>query len=215
MARTRHLVGGLVLAVALAGFCRPAAAAEPSAPRMILLHASNEAGMPAEVLDRAKQEVCRIYREIGIEAVWENAVTLTPATYDVPARRLFVSIIPVTTLRVMAVNPAAMGVAVTTSKTRGRLAYILYNRVEQVAADFKTDIAVVLGHAMAHEIGHMLLPAGHSPTGLMRADWTKDDLQQATRGGLLFTEDQGETIRSRLMGNAQAAVSTSDGLTAP
>ena len=35
---------------------------------------------------------------------------------------------------------------------------------------------------MAHEIGHLLLPPkAHSQAGLMRADWTKADLQRIQR----------------------------------
>ena len=141
---SRNLVGGLVLAVAFAGCCQPAAAAEPSAPRTILLYAGNEAGMRVEVLDRAKLEVCRIYREIGIEAVWEDDVTGTIETYDVPVRRLFVMILPPKMASRIVVNAAALGGAMTTSKTRGRRAYIFSKRVEQVATGYKTDIAVVL-----------------------------------------------------------------------
>jgi hypothetical protein len=127
------------------------------------------------------------------------------ATDDVRARRLFVMIIPAKMANGMAVNPAAMGVAVTSSRTRGRLAYIFYNRVEHVAAGTEVDVAQVLGHAMAHEIGHLLLPAGHSATGLMRGDWSKDNLREAVRERLLFTADQAVLIRTRLAGNRAAA----------
>ena len=39
---------------------------------------------------------------------------------------------------------------------------------------------VILGHAAAHEIGHLLLGSNsHSPFGLMRARWSGQDLQNA------------------------------------
>ena len=37
---------------------------------------------------------------------------------------------------------------------------------------------------MAHEIGHLLLPYGHSATGLMRADWEAKDMRLAVHGRL-------------------------------
>jgi hypothetical protein len=41
-------------------------------------------------------------------------------------------------------------------------------RVDSVASAFRTDKAVILGTAIAHELGHLLLPANaHSPAGIM------------------------------------------------
>ena len=178
----------------VAGCCRPAAA-EP--PTTILLHASDQASVPTDVLHRAEQEVVRIYRQVGVEVVWDAAMD-TAATGDATVCRLFVIIVPPGMADGMAVNPTAMGVAITSSKTRGRLAYIFYNRIENIASGANADVAQVLGHAMAHEIGHLLLPAGHSATGLMRGDWNKDDLGEAVRGRLLFTAGQAMLIRTRL-----------------
>ena len=62
------------------------------------------------------------------------------------------------------------------------------------------DTVIVLAHAMAHEVGHLLLPHGHSDTGLMRADWDADDLWSAANGELNFTAGQAESIRRLLAG---------------
>ena len=89
------------------------------------------------------------------------------------------------------------------------MAYVFYSRVERVAwthLNMSHDAArrdlysiVVLAHAMAHEIGHLLLPYGHSPTGLMRADWNAKDLDLALDGRLNFTSAQAELIRGQLL----------------
>jgi len=52
---------------------------------------------------------------------------------------------------------------------------------------------------MAHEIGHLLLPYGHSATGLMRAKWDEKDLRLAVHGQLNFTAEEAELIRTRLL----------------
>ncbi len=58
------------------------------------------------------------------------------------------------------------------------------------------DLAVMLGHAIAHEIGHVTLASdGHAPNGIMRAHWGKADLDQAAIGQLGFTARQGAEIR--------------------
>ena len=98
-----------------------------------------------------------------------------------------------------------MGVALSSSPTtRAHVAYVFYHRVKNLTGANGVHVAPVLGAAMAHEIGHLLLPPNpHSQTGLMRADWTKADLQLVQRSLLVFTAEQGECIRSRMAGSPQ------------
>ena len=50
---------------------------------------------------------------------------------------------------------------------------------------------------MAHEIGHLLLAeSSHSPAGLMRAAWDKEDLRALMRGRLSFTAPQAQRMAS-------------------
>ena len=103
----------------------------------------------------------------------------------------------------------ALGGATGTPEHRGRLAYVFYDRVESIARAYlgrglllgnhEIDTVIVLAHAMAHEIGHLLLPHGHSDAGLMRADWNADDLRGAAGGHLNFTVEQAAVIRARLL----------------
>ena len=54
----------------------------------------------------------------------------------------------------------------------------------------------MLGHVMAHELGHLLLrDAGHSIAGLMQAEF---NLLLAQRGGLQFSDGQMRAIRHML-----------------
>lgn len=52
---------------------------------------------------------------------------------------------------------------------------------------------------MAHEIGHLLRPYGHSAAGLMRAEWDEKDLRLAVHAQLNFTAEQAALIRARLL----------------
>jgi hypothetical protein len=64
---------------------------------------------------------------------------------------------------------------------------------------------LLLGHLMAHEIGHLLLGAGnHSPTGLMRARWQQQELELIRRRTLAFTSGQAESIRAQTQERALA-----------
>lgn len=191
---SQHGLRAMVLA-AVTGLGLPAAAAEPQTT--IALHASDQAGVPADVMRHAQQEVSRIYRSVGVDVVWDAAVAGTE-TGAAPVRHLYLMIVPASTANKLAISRSALGVAVTSPTSRGRLAYILYNRIESFAGTTHTDVALVLGHTLAHEVGHLLLPAGHSATGLMRANWDTEDLAQAARGWLLFSPEEAATIRTRL-----------------
>ena len=73
---------------------------------------------------------------------------------------------------------------------RGGITNVFDDRVVEVSTRWGLFPAEVLGHAMAHELGHLLLGTGHSSQGLMKGSWTSLDLQLASRGKLRFSPDQ-------------------------
>lgn len=74
---------------------------------------------------------------------------------------------------------------------------IFVDRVEQALARVAPSFATVLGHALAHEIGHVLLRSErHRPTGLMRAVWGELDWRL---GGLWFTTEDAAEMRRELL----------------
>ena len=85
-------------------------------------------------------------------------------------------------------------------------ATILYNRVGKFSKRYGLKREVLLGYAIAHEVGHLLLPPNsHSPSGVMRANI---DLQRAAAKKLRFTRQQGELILEKLEGFAPVVVAT-------
>ena len=54
----------------------------------------------------------------------------------------------------------------------------------------------ILGAAMAHEMGHILLGAGHSPMGIMKPHWNEHDLRGVAWHQLLFTPDEAKHLRT-------------------
>ena len=77
---------------------------------------------------------------------------------------------------------------------------VFYDRAKEQAEAMRQFLPQILGHAIAHEMGHVLLrTSGHSSTGIMRAQWTADDLRRAARGQLLFTLEQSDLIRADVL----------------
>jgi hypothetical protein len=69
------------------------------------------------------------------------------------------------------------------------IATVYYDVVERVARRTGLNARELLGRAMAHEIGHLLLRApGHASSGLMRPLWRDEDLTQNRPGDWTFSE---------------------------
>lgn len=206
MTRTsRHLTMGFIVTLGLAGVGRTASA-DRTEPLTIALWVHDTAQVPDAVLTRAQAEVTGIYRQAGVEIMWrasssssvdtdadrESRLTIAILSYD-QAKRLSPELIR-----------DAVGVALSSATSRSHVAYVFYHRVENLTGGNGFNLAPVLAIAMAHEVGHLLLPySSHSMTGLMRAKWTKADLQLAQRGLLFFTAEQAKLIRSRMAASRQ------------
>jgi hypothetical protein len=186
---TRMLTAGLV-AVVVMGATRPAAAQNLT----VTVQVQNHAHVADEVLARAEAEVTRIYARAGVNVVWTHEAQLT------------IKIIPREAADGLVQMKDAMGFAPGTETARGRVAYILAYRVDEVAQAHGMDKAALPGAAIAHEIGHLLLPVNaHSKSGIMRADWNEGDFLRAAVKQLLFTAEQGTQIRSRMASTQQDA----------
>ena len=61
---------------------------------------------------------------------------------------------------------------------RGVLATVYMDRILRLADQAGTEQQILLGHAIAHELGHLLMAnSTHGPLGLMRAFWTPDEVR--------------------------------------
>jgi hypothetical protein len=66
--------------------------------------------------------------------------------------------------------------------------------------------AALLGHATAHELGHLLLgPDSHSDSGIMRPFWRRCDEEWMAKRALLFHPRQAEQMRASLSARAGGA----------
>ncbi len=91
-----------------------------------------------------------------------------------------------------------MGVALAADANRAVVSVYL-DAVADVARRYGQPVGKVLGIALAHEIGHALLPPpSHSTSGIMRPSWEGDALRHAINGDIAFTERQAALMRDRL-----------------
>lgn len=92
---------------------------------------------------------------------------------------------------------------------RGVLATIYHDRVVGVAMRARVSHARLLGRAIAHELGHLLLRGDrHGESGLMRAVWTDGELARERQADWLFTPGERQRL-VRLAADAGRAATTS------
>lgn len=157
------------------------AAAEPEHPLTISLQMTNEARVPAHVLEQSQNEVTRIFLRAGLTVRWTDT-----------GPRFTVQIVP-QVLGYGRAGSTVMGVAL--RRANSAKAQIFFKQVQDFARLHRIDTVSVLACVIAHEIGHLLLPGtAHSPTGLMQAQYDRALVHNAARGSLTFTDAQAARI---------------------
>src|SRR5262249_17227074 len=162
------------------------------------------------VVEDAKAHVERIYGRSGVQVEWCDEANPSRGNGKLDLTMILVD---ESVAQQMNQPKEATGFAVSNDGQGVRRAYVFVERVAQQAdvvshkssLTEKTANGLILGHVIAHEAGHLMLPHGsHAPRGIMQARLGMDSVQQATRGNLLFTPDQSKQIRTVLLGRAEA-----------
>ena len=195
----RHnLFGVLVAAVGIVG---AAAVSLHAAETSIVVRTYTEAASAGDIRT-ARRTASTILERAGIQVVWlECALPADPTDADActqPLRwnELLVRIVSAGTVDGRLGVDTLGSAVVDVDAGVGSLATVYADRVRVMAQHADVDDAELLGRAMAHEVGHLLLGTnGHAAHGLMRASWSSVDL----RGHPVlwfFNGKEGEAMRS-------------------
>ncbi len=173
----------------------------PTADPSVSVAVYDDARLSSEMLRHAEEEATRVFDKAGVSTVWilckSNGEPIPdPRCQDVAApTHLALRIVP----RAWKTSDSIFGVAFLSEKGTGAYGDVFYDSVEKLHRDWNVSLPRVLGHVMAHELGHLLLGSNaHSRQGIMRPDWHGDELRRASMGALLFTAEQARAIREKL-----------------
>ena len=189
--RTQKITAAAGLGMALLMGGQAAARERPLALTVRVYTADTD--FTTEQLAEAEAQAAKVYAEAGVTLRWvhesRNEESAEPGTYAV--RLILLS--GAKAQKVIALQHAEDGVlGLAAGLTRS--AYIFCNRVVITAGLNGISHVNMLGYAIAHELGHLVLPPNsHSSSGIMRAS-----VYPRTARLAYFTDKQGMVIRSFL-----------------
>jgi hypothetical protein len=192
------VVGFLIPLGSWAADRRSPAVAAPQNTRISVL-VRNSAAVPDETLDEAQKQAGRILGQVGVEVEWIDC-QLTTNTFcngTTEANRLQLTIVTEDNRQIFGED--VLGRSVVGGSNKGVYARVFYAHIQVKAAQEGVNPATLLGLAVAHEFGHLLLgPKAHSEQGIMRANWSDSDIKHGIQGQLRFTAQQAPLIRANV-----------------
>ena len=162
----------------------------------IVVRLYDSVGVPPAEMGRARASAGAILASIGLEPIWRPC-HVTICIEPVKPHEVLVRIVRSGPLSAK----DSLGFSVIdTSLRAGSLATIYDDRVHALSAQAEVDDGLLLGRAIAHEIGHMLLGTpNHSRFGLMRALWVSAELRRDLPSDWAFSGREAAELRQRLI----------------
>jgi hypothetical protein len=158
----------------------------------------DNANVPKAALRTALDVAGQALRPADVDVTWLTCSTSSGGRCTVPLGR---GELMVRLVRSTAQSPSdddELGTALVDPATgTGVLATVYVDRVERLARGSEGDLGTLLGRAMAHEIGHLLMGrASHAVHGLMRPRWTRAEIARNARADWRFEAPELRAIRA-------------------
>ena len=207
---------GLILTGGLTKLCQGATADSREANPTITIHVYNYADVSPKTLIEAEKIVAGVFRKAGVETRWldrhgkKKESSVEPERFH--SNDIVLHLLPRSTTESFGLISERLGFAPGQGPNRTD-AYVFYDRAEQLAQQQRAarmtkmalgvhepcaGIGQILGHVIAHELGHLLGLENHSPAGIMRANWGSADWQETIYGYLSSTPQQADIIHAEV-----------------
>lgn len=151
-------------------------------------------GTNRQALDHARQTL----EAASIEVVWRMCPANPSCHAPLKPGELAIRIVRVPVPRAYTGSLPLGDAMIDTQARTGVLATIYFDRIEWLAHQAGADSRALLGSAIAHELGHLLMATTtHGPVGLMRSHWSQDEVRRAQPRDWRFAPGELAAIRRR------------------
>jgi hypothetical protein len=204
-----------VSSVVMAGACLPPAWAGSEDVKEITIRVFNSAKVSKGDLAGALKVASGIYAEAGIGITWEQGsdddheskaldFSANRVSDACTGRRLGGVNLGLDRAPASGVKNNTLGFALPCARY-GTDASVFVDRCEGVMQGTTASFGKILGHAIAHEVGHVLLGTnGHSVGGLMRARWGRAEWQAVAAAHLAIAPADAEKMAASLLSYGQS-----------
>ena len=185
----------------------------PSAPlARLTLRVYNYARIDPASLNSSEKVADAILEKAEIETVWVNCPLSQKEVRAYPScdsemgtADLVLRILPHRMATKLRLTDDPLGFAQTCSETEPACELnVLDHPIEELGTHgYRADR--IMGHAIAHEIAHVLIGPRHSEEGIMRREWTSAELQRISWGlSLDFAKNQFTQLRNAVLRRSNA-----------
>lgn len=185
----------------------------------ITIHVYDYGGIDLRELTEAETIAARIFQKSGLRILWGNcrlpptgtALTKCAASDGGPTH-LYIRLLPEQMAQKLTAAAKMLGMSVPTyDGTFPMDAYVFAERIGDLAKQDRGPVPPLLGAAIAHEVGHLLLAGNaHTVTGIMGAQWGPKENKDALMGVLTFSRLQSRKMRfdvsQRMSGSNQRSL---------
>jgi hypothetical protein len=180
----------------------------------IKIRVYNYAEAPQRTITRTKMEIAEILNQAGVMTRWIDCPISSTQAEDHAAcqdrmlpTELAIMIFHKFKLPNGVSRDTHLGYAeVFSNRQPGHYIYLSYDHIRDSEFPGGFCSPETLAEVAVHEIGHVLFRSSdHSPTGLMRARWDRQDFRNAAIGNLLFMPRQAEIIQAEVAARMRAA----------
>jgi hypothetical protein len=152
-------------------------------------------------LQNAQKEAARLLRPAGVQVVWLNCEILRedrppahPCFASLRATELQLSILDRKLANRLRRHSDCLGISVI-SEGFNTIGAVFYDRALELKERVGIPLSPILGAALAHEAGHLLLgETRHAKSGLMSGRWDNQTLFRISRNELGFASTQRRQI---------------------
>jgi hypothetical protein len=174
-------------------FSTEASASETESGAAVTVLVFNFRQVPGQTLAKAKDEAGRILGRAGVHVTWQDC-PIDKESCEVRGRVFLLAILkgPIQNQWQDTVSGYA--------NLPNHLAIAYYDYLPRIPNESSTasETATILGSVVAHELGHLLLGAGHSIGGIMQAHWDVQQTRRALSSQLLFLPDEAKRMQGSL-----------------
>jgi hypothetical protein len=167
----------------------------------VTIHVYDYAGIDLGELAEAEAFAARILHKAGLRTEWSNcrfSPTVSGCAAAGGVTHLYIRLLPEAMAGKLAASTRILGMSLPTSHgTFPADAYVFADRVRVFAEQDRDLVPPLLGAAITHEVGHLLLAGNaHTVTGMMSRLWGPKERKDALMGVLTFSRRQAEQIRA-------------------